>query len=115
MVPPSRGPYSPAVVWENMVFVSGLLAARPDGNEVIWGIREETMVILRNLKNILEAAGSELEKVLLVTVYLADIVDLPAFNEVYEEFFKPPYPARSAAAISLPAGFQVELSAIAFK
>jgi len=114
-VPPARGPYSTAVVWENLVFVSGLLAVKADGDTVNGGVREETMVILRNLKNVLEAAGSGLEKVLSVTVYLADIGNLTAFNEVYEELFQPPYPARATAGVSLPAGFLVELSAVAFK
>jgi 2-iminobutanoate/2-iminopropanoate deaminase len=114
-VPPPRGPYSPAVVWKNMVFVSGILALNPDGSRVTGGIREESMVVLRNLKSVLEAAGSGPGKVLSTTVYLADIGDLPAFNEVYEEFFKPPYPARAAAGVSLPTGFGVEVSAVAFR
>jgi 2-iminobutanoate/2-iminopropanoate deaminase len=112
-MPVPGGPYSPAVVWGGMIYVSGLLAVNPDGKEVAGDIREETMVILRNLKKLLEAAGSGLEKVLAVTVYIRDINDLSAFNEVYEEFFAPPYPSRSAAGVSLPGRFQVELSALA--
>jgi 2-iminobutanoate/2-iminopropanoate deaminase len=114
-IPVPSGPYSPAVVWGDMIFVSGLLAVNPDGKEVSGNIREEAMVVLRNLRGLLEIAGSSLEKVLAVTVYLADINDLPAFNEVYEEFFKPPYPSRSAVGVSLLGKFQVELSALAFK
>jgi len=114
-MPVPRGPYSPAVIWGDLIFVSGLLAVIPDGKEIAGDIREEAMVVLRNLKRLLEAAGSGLDKVLAVTVYLGDIKDLPAFNEVYEEFFKPPYPSRSAVGVSLPGKFQVELSAIAFK
>lgn len=114
-VPRPRGPYSLAIAWENMVFVSGLLAMNPDNSEVTGDIREESMVVLRNLKNILEAAGSGLEKVLSVSVYLSDIGDLAALNEVYEEFFQEPYPARSVAGVSLPGQFKVELSAVAFK
>jgi len=114
-IPVPRGPYSPAVIWGDMIFVSGLLAVNPDGKEVAGDIREEAMVVLRNLKRVLEAAGSGLDKVLAVTVYLGDIKELSAFNEVYEEFFKPPYPSRSAVGVSLLGKFQVELSAIAFK
>lgn len=114
-VPVPRGPYSPAVIWGDMVFVSGLLAVNPDGKEIAGDIREEAMVVLRNLKRLLEAAGSGLDKVLAVTVYISDIKDLPAFNEVYEEFFKSPYPSRSAVGVSLLGKFQVEVSAIAFK
>ena len=112
-VPSPRGPYSPAVVWENLVFVSGLLAIKPDGGEVSGDIREETMVVLRNLTSVLEASGSGLGRVLSVTVYLADVADLPAFNEVYEEFLKPPYPARAVGGVSLPGRFRVEISAVA--
>ena len=110
-----RGPYSPAIVRGDLVFVSGLLAVNKDGKEIAGDIREEAMVVLRNLKSLLEAAGSGLEKVLAVTVYLADIEDLMAFNEVYEEYFKPPYPSRSAMGVSLLGGFQVELSAVAYR
>jgi 2-iminobutanoate/2-iminopropanoate deaminase len=113
-IPVPRGPYSPAVVWGDLVFVSGLLAVRPDGAEVSGDIREEAMIILRNLKRLLEVAGSGLENVLSVTVYLDDISDLPAFNEVYEEYFKPPFPSRSAVGVSLLEPFQVQLSAVAY-
>ncbi len=114
-VPLPRGPYSPAVTWDKLVFVSGLLAINPDGREVAGDVREEAMVVLRNLKRILEEAGSGMERVLSVGVYLADIGDLPAFNEVYEEFFRPPYPARTAIGVSLLGGFRVELSAVAYR
>jgi 2-iminobutanoate/2-iminopropanoate deaminase len=115
LVPGTAGPYSAAISWEKLVFVSGLLAINPDGSRVSGDIREQGFVVLRNLKIILEAAGSGLEKLLSATVYLLEIEDLGAFNEVYEEFIKKPYPARSVAGISLPSPFRVELSAIAFK
>jgi 2-iminobutanoate/2-iminopropanoate deaminase len=114
-LPAPRGPYSPAVVWENLVFVSGLLAVREDGGAVTGDVREQSMVVLRNLGNVLKAAGSRLENVLSVSVYLADIGDIPAFNEVYEEFFTEPYPSRSAAGVALPGGFKLELAAVAFR
>ncbi len=114
-LPATRGPYSPAVVWENLVFVSGLLAVREDGAAVTGDVREEAMVVLRNLSRVLTAAGSRLENVLSVTVYLADVGDMPAFNEVYEEFFSKPYPSRSAAGVALPGGFHLELAAVAFR
>jgi len=114
-IPVPRGPYSPAIVWGDLVFVSGLLAVKQDGDAVCGDIREEAMIVLRNLKNLLEATGSGLEKVLAVTVYLSDISNLMAFNEVYEEYFKPPYPSRSAMGVSLLGAFQVELAAIAYR
>jgi len=110
-----RGPYSPALVWRDLVFVSGLLAVKTDGVAVSGDIREEAMIVLRNLKSLLQAAGSSLDKVLSVVVYLADIKDLAAFNEVYEEYFHPPYPSRSAVGVSLLRPFQVQLSAVAFR
>lgn len=114
-IPVPRGPYTPAVVWGDLVFISGLLAVKPDGVEVSGDIREQAMIVLRNLKHLLEAAGSGLEKVLSVTVYLDNITDLPAFNEVYEEYFRPPYPSRSAVGVSLLEPFQVQISAVAYR
>ena len=107
------GPYSPALIWNNMVFVSGLLATLPDGSRVTEDVREQSMVVLRNLKNILKSAGSGFDKVLSVCVYLSDIADPTAFNEVYEEFFEKSYPARTVAGVSLPGEFKVEVSALA--
>ncbi len=112
-LPASRGPYSPAVAWGGLLFVSGLLAVKEDGVAVEGDVREEAMVVLRNLERILQAAGSGMDKVLAVTVFLADAGELSAFNEVYEEFFQPPYPARSAVGVSLPGEFRVELAAVA--
>lgn len=112
-VPVPRGPYSPAVVRGDMVFVSGLLAVKADGVAVSGDVREEAMIVLRNLERLLEAAGSGLDRVLSVTVYLDDIDELAAFNDVYDEFFKPPYPSRSAVGVSLKKPFQVQVSAIA--
>ena len=114
-IPVPRGPYTPAVVWGDLVFISGLLAVKPDGAEVSGDIREQAMIVLRNLKHLLEAAGSGLENVLSVTVYLDDITDLQAFNEVYEEYFRPPYPSRSAVGVSLLEPFQVQISAVAHR
>jgi len=114
-IPVPRGPYTPAVVWGDLVFISGLLAVKPDGAEVSGDIREQAMIVLRNLKHLLEAAGSGLVNVLSVTVYLDDITDLQAFNEVYEEYFRPPYPSRSAVGVSLLEPFQVQISAVAHR
>jgi 2-iminobutanoate/2-iminopropanoate deaminase len=114
-LPPPRGPYSPFLAWEKLVFVSGLLAVKSDGHEVKGDIREEAMVVLRNLEAALWEAGSGLDKLLVVHVYLKDIGELPAFNEVYEEIIPRPFPARSVAGVDLPGGFRVELSAVAHR
>lgn len=112
-LPSPRGPYSLFFSWNNMVFVSGLLAVKGDGYEVRGDVREEAMVVLRNLEAALREAGSGLDRLLMVYVYLQDIGELPAFNEVYEEMIPRPFPARCVAGVDLPGGFRVELSAIA--
>ncbi len=76
-------------------------------------VREQALVVLRNLKALLEEAGSSLDRVVKVNVYLSYLGDLPAFNEVYEEFFRPPQPARSTVQAVIPAGYLVELDAVA--
>ncbi|WP_287154228.1 RidA family protein [Candidatus Solincola tengchongensis] len=114
-LPTPKGPYSLSVTWENLVFVSGLLAVRSDGHEVKGDVREEAMVVLRNLETVLREAGSGLDRLLMVHVYLKEIAELPAFNEVYEEIVPRPYPARSVAGVDLPGGFRVELAAVAHR
>jgi 2-iminobutanoate/2-iminopropanoate deaminase len=111
--PPPQGPYSLSTAWRDLVFVSGLVAVRGDGSKVEGDVREETMVVLRNLERVLRERGSGLDKVLRVDVLLVDLEHLQAFNEVYEEFFSPPYPARTVAGVSLPGSFRVEVSAVA--
>lgn len=114
-LPRPQGPYNPAVVWGDLVFVSGMVAVKQDGSRVTGDVREEALVALRNLKAVLEEAGSSLDRVLTVTVYLQDLDDLAAFNEVYEEFFTNPYPARSVAGARVPGGFRLEVAAVAFR
>ncbi len=113
--PSPRGPYSPAVVAGGFIFTSGLLPLLPgDGEQRVPGdVREQALVVMKNLKGLLEEAGSSLDRVTRVTVYLSYLGDLPAFNEVYEEFFTPPFPARSAVQAVIPGGFLVELDAVA--
>lgn len=114
-LPKPQGPYSPAIAWGDMVFVSGMLAVKPDGSKVTGDVQEEALVVLRNLKAVLEEAGSSMEKVLSVTVYLSDLGNLSTFNEVYEEFFTVPYPARSVIGACIPGGFSLEVSAVAYR
>ncbi len=113
--PAPRGPYTPAVRVGDLVFTSGLLPTLlgDEDKRVADDVREQALVVLRNLKALLEEAGSSLDRVVKVTVFLSYLGDLPAFNEVYEEFFKPPRPARSAVQAVIPAGYLVELEAVA--
>lgn len=110
--PAAIGPYSQALATESLVFTSGQLplkdGAMPDG------VREQTAQCLENIRAILEAAGSGLGRVLKCTVFLADINDFTAMNEVYAAHFAEPYPARSAFAVKdLPKGARVEIEAVA--
>lgn len=114
-LPAPKGPYSPAIIHGGLVFVSGQLPLLTEGEAgpVPDGIEEQARMVLRNLETLLEGAGSSLGLVLKITVFLADLADLPAFNQVYEEFFRPPLPARSTVRSGIPAGFRLELDAIA--
>jgi 2-iminobutanoate/2-iminopropanoate deaminase len=111
------GPYSQAVVFGNLVFVSGQGPIDPCSNLLCPGfIEKETEMALENLKIILEEAGSSLEKVLQVTVYLSDIKEYGRFNKVYKRYFREDrFPARSCIeAARLPLGIKVEMDAVAY-
>ncbi len=110
------GPYSQAVIHGDLIYVSGQIALDPDTNEPALGtIEQEATLALHNLRIILEEAGSSMDKVLKVTVYLASMDDYPRFNEVYKGFFSPELPARTCiAAAALPLGAKVEVDAIAY-
>jgi len=113
--PKPVAPYSQAIVDQGFVFVSGQGAVDPVTNLYQPGdIRAETERTLENVKTILRAAGSSLEKVTKVNVYLRDIADFPGMNEVYSRFFAAPYPARTTIqAGALPNGIAVEIDCIA--
>lgn len=113
--PPAMGPYSHAVTWNNLLFVSGQGALYPDGSGVCRdSLEAEARLALDNLKAILEDCGSGLDYVLKTTVYLANMDDFQAFNEIYKEYFPKNCPARTCIqAGRLPADFRVEIDAIA--
>ena len=117
--PKAIGPYSQAVkqTGESLVFVSGQLPIDPStGNFAEGGIRELTRQSILNMESILAEAGTDLSHVLKTTVFLADMADFAAMNEVYSQFFKEPFPARSAVAVkTLPKGALVEIECIAEK
>jgi 2-iminobutanoate/2-iminopropanoate deaminase len=112
--PPAVGPYSQAVRTGDLVFTAGQLGTDPATGELAEGITAQAEQALRNLGAILEAAGSGLDRLVKVTVFLADIDDWPALNEVYGRFVPEPYPARSAFAVgALPRAARVEIEAVA--
>lgn len=114
--PAALGPYSQAVVAGGMVFLSGQGGINPEtGKLVEGGVTEEAKQIMKNIGAVLEAAGASFENVVKTTVFLADMGDFAAFNEIYAEYFTTK-PARSCvAAKTLPAGFSVEVEVIAVK
>jgi len=113
--PAAVGPYSQAVRAGQLVFTAGQIAIEPTTGKLIGGdVAEQTRQALKNLAAVLEAAGSSLEQVVKTTVFLRDMVDFPAMNAVYAEFFPHEPPARSTVAVaSLPKGALVEIEAIA--
>ena len=113
--PAAIGPYSQAIKVVGLVFVSGQLPIDPaTGAFAEGGIKELTRQSLTNMKAILEEAGTSMANVVKTTVFLADMNDFAAMNEVYAEFFAAPFPARSAVAVkTLPKGALVEIECIA--
>ena len=113
--PKALGPYSQAIRTDSLVFASGQLAIDPaTGVMVEEDIGAMTRQILTNLKAVLEAAGTSLEKVVKTTVFLADMNDFAAMNAVYAEFFPSEPPARSTVQVAaLPRNARVEIEAIA--
>src|SRR5262245_39989993 len=93
--PQAIGPYSQAITLDNLVFCSGQIPLTPEGTLVQDDIALQTRQVLTNLKGVLEAAGSSLARVVKTTVFLADMGDFAAMNQVYSEFFASDPPARS--------------------
>ncbi|TYT61672.1 RidA family protein [Natrialba swarupiae] len=113
--PASIGPFSQAIVDDGRIFVSGQGPVDPETGEIVsTDIREQTHRTLKNVEAILEAAGSSLENTVKATVFVTDIDDYDAINEVYQEYFSDPYPARSAVqVVELPIDIGVEIEVIA--
>ena len=113
--PAALGPYSAAVKAGHYVFTAGQLGIDPSSGKFIdGGIEAQTRQALENLKAILEAAGTKMSKVVKTTVFLLDMNDFGAMNEVYGEFFTKKFPARSAVQVTrLPKDGLVEIEAVA--
>lgn len=113
--PAAIGPYSQAIEVNGFVYASGQLPIDPaTGAFPEGGVKEQTRQSILNVKAILEEAGLALSNVVKTTVYLADMGDFAAMNEVYSQFFAQPFPARSAIAVkALPKGALVEVEVVA--
>lgn len=126
--PKPLGNYSHAVGWGDLIFVSGIasrdfktdevpgLKMGPDGKKLAYDIRLETQATLENIKTILEDCGSDLDHVVEVSVFLLEMKDFPAYNEVFATYFPKFHPARTTVAVSgLPGNIAVEMKVTAVK
>lgn len=113
--PKAIGPYEQAIKVDGMLFTAGQIPLDPKtGNIVEGGITAQTRQVLENLKGVLEAAGSSLERVVKATVFLKNMADFSAMNEVYAQYLGNAKPARSTVAVAeLPRGALIEIDLIA--
>ena len=113
--PQAIGPYSQAVQFDNLLFISGQIPIEPESGEILKGsIKVQTKLILENLNAILIAGGSSLNNVLRTTIFLTNLEDYADVNEMYAQFFEKSMPARSTVQVSrLPMDVQIEIDAIA--
>lgn len=113
--PSAIGPYSQGIKEGNRVYVSGQGPVDPETGEIVSDdVGEQTAQTIENLRAILEAAGSSLDNVLKANVYVTDMDDYEAVNDVYAEYMSEPYPARAAVEVSrLPINIGVEIEVVA--
>jgi 2-iminobutanoate/2-iminopropanoate deaminase len=114
--PAAIGPYSQAIRAGDFLFVSGQIPLDPATGAPVQGdVKVQARRVLENLRGILQAAGSSTDQVVKTTVYLADMADFPAMNEVYAAFFTSAAPARATVQVSrLPRDVRVEIDAVAY-
>lgn len=114
--PAAIGPYSQALDTGSMVFVSGQIPVDPATGKMPDTIREQAAQSLTNLKNILAEAGLSMGNVIKTVVFLSDINDFAAANEVYAQYFSAPFPARSCVQVAaIPKGAKIEIECIAVR
>lgn len=112
--PSPAGAYSQGLVFGDLVFVAGQRPADPDSGVIPGDIRSQARQVFRNVQSILEAGGSSMDRVLKVTVYLTDLEDWAAMNDVYLEFFGRPLPVRTTVGVALR-DILIEVDAIAYR
>ncbi|MBM4054871.1 MAG: RidA family protein [Planctomycetes bacterium] len=113
--PAAIGPYSQAIKAGSFVFVSGQIPIIPETGEILQGdVRVQTRQVLENVKNILAASGTSLDRVVKTTIFMKDLNDYAAINDVYKEFFQNEPPARAAVQVSrLPKDVAIEIEVVA--
>lgn len=112
--PAAIGPYSQAVRFGNLVVTSGQIPLTASGDLVEGGVEAQTRQVIENLRAVLQAAGTDLDRVVKTTVFLADMNEFSVMNSVYEQEFTAPYPARSTVQVArLPRDVRVEIEVLA--
>ena len=109
------GPYSPALKVGNLLFLSGSIPLDPTSGQLVeGGIKEQTTRVMENIKALLAAAGADFGNVARTTVFMVDLGEFAAMNEIYSSYFAAPYPARSTVqVVKLPRDVRVEIDVIA--
>jgi len=114
--PKATGPFSQAIINDNLVFTSGQVYLTPEGKLLEGTIEEQTHQIMKNLKAILESAGVAFSNVVKTTIYVTDMSVYVKINEVYGSYMEEPYPARETVCVKeLPLGAKIEISMVAVK
>lgn len=113
--PAAIGPYSQAVLVNGMLFTSGVIPIDPETNTLVEGdVTVQARQAIGNLKNLIEASGSSMDKVVKTTVFIKDMNDFGKINDIYEDFFTSDFPARSCVEVArLPKDVLIEIEAIA--
>ncbi len=113
--PAAIGPYSQAVLVNGMLFTSGVIPIDPETNTLVQGdVEVQARQAIGNLKNLIEASGSSMDKVVKTTVFIKDMNDFGKINDIYKEFFTSDFPARSCVEVArLPKDVLIEIEAIA--
>ena len=114
--PAAIGPYSQAVEINGMIYTSGVIPVVPETGEIPEGSVAQAEQAFKNMTNLVEAAGSSMDKVVKTTVFIKEMNDFADINEVYGKYFKEPYPARSCVEVArLPKDVMLEIEVIATK
>lgn len=108
------GPYSQAIIFKDLIFISGQIGIDMESGKLVEGIENQTHRVMKNIKSILEEAGLNFDNVLKTTIFLVNMADFPKVNEIYSSYLKEPYPARSTVEVkSLPKGALIEIEVVA--
>lgn len=114
--PGAIGPYSQAIEINGMVYTSGVIPVDPATGEIAEGVEAQASQAFQNLSNLVEAAGSRVENIVKTIVFIKEMNDFGKINEIYKNYFKEPFPARSCVEVArLPKDVLLEVEAVAYK